>query len=95
LRYNPAPALEKVKCSVLALNGNKDLHVPSEVNLNAIKNALEKGGNKDFTIKEFEGLNHLFQECNTGTMTEYAVIKQTFSPVALNEISEWILGKVK
>jgi pimeloyl-ACP methyl ester carboxylesterase len=95
LRYNPAPTLEKVKCPTLALNGSKDLQVPSKVNLDAVKNALEKGGNKNFEIKELDGLNHLFQECNTGSPMEYAIIKQTFSPVALNEISNWILDEVK
>ncbi|MDR0755268.1 MAG: lysophospholipase [Prevotellaceae bacterium] len=95
LRYNPAPTLEKVKCPVLALNGSKDLQVPSKVNLDAVKTALEKGGNTDFTVKELDGLNHLFQECDTGSPMEYGTIKQTFSPVALNEISKWILDKVK
>ncbi|MDR0421065.1 MAG: lysophospholipase [Prevotellaceae bacterium] len=95
LRYNPAIALEKVQCPVLAINGSKDLQVPSKVNLDAIKTALEKGGNKDFTVKEFEGLNHLFQECNTGSPMEYATIKQTFAPDVMNEISEWILNRVK
>ncbi|MDR2127278.1 MAG: lysophospholipase [Prevotellaceae bacterium] len=94
LRYNPAAALEKVKCPVLALNGNKDLQVTSKENLDGIKKALEKGGNKDFTIKELDGLNHLFQKCNTGSPAEYATIKQTFSPVAMREISDWILNKV-
>ncbi|MDR1347202.1 MAG: alpha/beta fold hydrolase [Prevotellaceae bacterium] len=95
LRYDPAPALERVKCHVLALNGSKDLQVPSQINLDAIKTALAKGENSDFTVKELDGLNHLFQECNTGMITEYAIIKQTFSPTALNEISDWILDRVK
>ncbi|MDR1553896.1 MAG: lysophospholipase [Prevotellaceae bacterium] len=95
LRHNPAPVLEQIKCPVLALNGSKDLQVPSQVNLDAIKTALEKGGNGDFTVKELDGLNHLFQECKTGALTEYATVKQTFSPTALNEISTWILDRVK
>ena len=91
LKYDPAPMLEKVKCPVLALNGEKDLQVPSKINLEAIGKALEKGGNKKVTIKELENLNHLFQECETGLPGEYATIEQTFSPIALAEISNWIL----
>lgn len=94
IRHNPAPALEKLKCPVLAVNGNKDVQVPSEINLAAIKKALEQGKNSNFKIKEFEGLNHLFQECNTGSPMEYATIKQTFSPVALEEITNWIITTV-
>jgi len=74
----------------MAINGEKDLQVPAKVNLEAIKAALIKGGNKQVTTKEIPGLNHLFQECETGFPAEYAKIEQTFSPIALNEILQWI-----
>jgi uncharacterized protein len=90
IKYNPIPALEKVKCPVLAINGEKDLQVPPKENLAAIKNALTKGGNKKVTIKEFPNLNHLFQECITGSPDEYATIDQTISPIALEAITKWI-----
>lgn len=90
IKYNPAPTLEKVKCPVLAINGEKDLQVPPKENLEAIKKALQKGGNKRVTIKELPNLNHLFQECKTGSPDEYATIEQTFSPIALEEITKWI-----
>lgn len=95
IKYNPAIILEKVKCPVLAINGEKDLQVPAKVNLETIKKALEKGGNKKVTIKELPNLNHLFQECNTGSPSEYATIEQTFSPIALTEITNWIMKQVK
>lgn len=95
IKYDPVPILEKVKCPVLAINGEKDLQVPAKVNLEAIEKALEKGGNKNITTKELPNLNHLFQECETGLPGEYATIEQTFSPIALAEISNWILKQVK
>lgn len=91
IKYNPAPVLQKVKCPVLAINGEKDLQVPAKVDLAAIKNALEKGGNKNVTIKELPNLNHLFQECKTCTIAEYATIEQTISPTALLIIKDWII----
>lgn len=91
LTYDPVSALEKVKCPVLALNGSKDLQVPPKVDLDAISKALKKAGNKRATIKEIPNLNHLFQECETGAPNEYFKIEQTFSPIALKEISDWIL----
>ena len=91
LRYDPAPALEKVKIPVLAVNGSKDLQVPPKENLSAISAALKKGGNKKVTVKEYPNLNHLFQECTTGSPAEYAVIEQTFSPEALKDLADWIL----
>ena len=95
IKYDPSLALEKVKCPVLALGGEKDLQVPSKENLEAIKIALVKGGNKKVTIKELPNLNHLFQESITGTPNEYATIEQTFSPIALNEILKWIKAQTK
>jgi fermentation-respiration switch protein FrsA (DUF1100 family) len=95
IKYNPAPALEKVKCPVLAINGEKDLQVTPKENLEAIKKALTKGGNKKVTIKEFPNLNHLFQECKTGLPDEYATIEQTFSPTSLTEILKWLQTQTK
>lgn len=92
--YDPGPVMEKVKCPVLALNGDKDVQVPSAENLQAIKKALFAGENDDVTVKELKDLNHMFQECNTGMLDEYAKIEQTFSPIALTEISGWIKKQV-
>ena len=78
IKYNPATALEKVKCPVLAINGEKDLQVPPKENLEAIKRALTKGGNKKVTTIELSNLNHLFQECKTGSPSEYAAIETDF-----------------
>jgi len=91
LSYGPAPTLEKVKCPVLAINGEKDLQVPPKQNLPAIRKALEAGGNKNFEIDELPGLNHLFQTAKTGAPSEYADIEETMSPVALEKIANWIL----
>jgi len=90
MKYDPTTSLRKVHCPVLAVNGDKDLQVPAKDNLPKIAAALKEAGNKDATIKEYEGLNHLFQECKTGSPTEYARIEQTFSPLVLEEITKWI-----
>ena len=95
LTYNPAKTLEKVTCPVLALFGSKDMQVPPEENKKAIKKALKKAGNTDFKIEILPNLNHLFQECETGSPAEYAKIEQTLSPVALKEISDWIKNHLK
>lgn len=90
LTYDPVPTLMKVKCPVLAINGEKDLQVPPEENLQAIEEALKAGGNKDYTVKELPGLNHLFQTAETGSSSEYAKINETISPVALELIGNWV-----
>ncbi len=94
LIYDPAESLRQVTCPVLAINGEKDLQVPPGQNLPAIEMYLKEAGNTQFQISELPNLNHLFQESTTGSPTEYAEIEQTFSPVALNLISDWILEQV-
>ena len=93
IRLEPKDYLEKTTCPVLALNGSKDFQVIPDINLEGIKNGLEKAGNKDVTIKELEGLNHLFQTADTGSLQEYSHIEETFSPVALEIIRHWILKR--
>ena len=90
LRFNPATILEKVKCAVLAINGEKDLQVPPKENLSAIETALKKGGNKNFEVKMLPGLNHLFQTSTTGAISEYGKIEETISPLALQTMLDWI-----
>jgi pimeloyl-ACP methyl ester carboxylesterase len=93
LTLDPRPALRKVKCPVLALNGENDLQVPATENLREIEAALKAGGNKDVTIVSLPKLNHLFQTSETGSMSEYAKIEETIAPVALKTIGDWVLKR--
>ncbi len=95
MKYNPTPTLEKVKCPVLAINGAKDLQVTPKENLEGIKKAVTKGGNKKVTTIELPNLNHLFQECTTGSPNEYGTIEQTFSPTAMTVVLNWIKTQTK
>jgi uncharacterized protein len=95
LDYDPAPTLKKVRCPVLALNGEKDLQVPPKQNLPTIEAAVKAGGNSDVTVKELPSLNHLFQNSKTGSPSEYVNIEETFSPDALKIIGDWIAEKTK
>ncbi len=90
LTYDPRPALSKLRCPVLALNGEKDLQVPVEQNLPEIEKALRQGGNKKHTVRVMKGMNHLLQTCQTGAVSEYGVIEETMSPQALTLIADWI-----
>lgn len=91
LRYDPRAALMKVKCPVLAVNGEKDIQVSAKENLEAIRLALGAGGNNDYTTLVLPKLNHLFQTAPTGAISEYEQLEETISPVALKAISDWIV----
>ncbi len=90
LSYDPATALEKVKCPVLALDGTKDLEVDAEQNAAAMKAAFARGGNHDTTIEILPGLNYMFQPAQTGLAWEYPAIPETISPKVLEIIGDWI-----
>ena len=80
--------LPKIKCPVMAVNGSKDLQVDAHDNLSALRKGLKP--NKKNLIKEYEGLNHLFQHCTTGQTMEYRLIEETFAPEVMQDIVEWI-----
>lgn len=80
---------EKISCPVLALNGTLDQQVDYQTNLNLLHKALD-GRNAKNHIASQDGLNHLFQHCKTGAITEYADIEETFSAETISEIIKWI-----
>ncbi len=95
IKYDPREALKRVQCPTLALFGEKDFQVPPKDNLSEVESALKAGGNKDVLVKTMPGLNHLFQEAQTGQFAEYAQITQTISPQALDEVANWMASVLK
>jgi pimeloyl-ACP methyl ester carboxylesterase len=91
LAFDPTPYLQKLRCSVLALNGAKDIQVLPTSNLAGILAALKKSHSKSYEVKEVPGLNHLFQTCNSCTAKEYGELEETFSPMALKMMDDWLL----
>ena len=86
--YDPSENIRKTRCPVFALNGDRDCQVISSLCLPAIKKLLPSS--KKHLIKEYKGLNHLFQHCTKGLPNEYGQIEETISPEVLSDIAEWI-----
>ena len=95
MRYDPAQDLKKLKCPVLALNGEKDIQVDAAMNLTAIQKRISGNGNKNVTVKAYPNLNHLFQTCEKGTLAEYGQLEETINPEVLKDIIEWIRKQTK
>lgn len=89
LNHDPAENLSKLKIPVLALNGASDIQVTAVENINGIEQALKKAKNKKFEVKILPSLNHLFQTCSSPEQS-YGSIEESFSPIALQIISDWI-----
>lgn len=90
LGLNVSKRLESVRCPVLALNGTKDIQVSYGDNLAALKTGLQRGASGHNVFKAEKGLNHLFQHCTTGELSEYKQIEETISPLVLEEMVLWI-----
>lgn len=90
LRYDPKPALRKLRCPVLVVNGSKDLQVDTQQNVPAITAAVLEGGNSQLSVEVLPGLNHLFQSCKTGSPAEYASIEETHAKALLKLLSRWV-----
>jgi uncharacterized protein len=91
LDYDPLPNLQTLKTPTLVLYGEKDLQVPPKRNLPLVKKGFVDSGNPDAVATELPDLNHLFQHAYSGSPAEYAAIEETFSPGALQLITDWIL----
>jgi hypothetical protein len=44
---------------------------------------------------QLTNLNHLFQTCKTGAVTEYGAIEETMAAGALETITDWILKRTR
>lgn len=87
LTVDAGKLLPEIKCPVLALNGTKDTQVDCDANTTRIEKGL---ANCKYSIKKIDGVNHLFQHCNTGIVTEYQQIEETIAPEVLQVVAEWI-----
>jgi dipeptidyl aminopeptidase/acylaminoacyl peptidase len=92
--YDPAGTIKSISCPVLAMTGDKDVQVPSKANLLAIETALKNGNCPDYKIIELENHNHIFQNCETGKISEYKKIEGTMSIESLTIIKDWILETI-
>lgn len=89
LALDPAEYLPRVKCPMLAINGDRDCQVLAKPNLQRIKALCPHAD-----CRTLPGLNHLFQHSTTGSPDEYILIEKSFAPEALKLLADWIL-KIK
>ena len=84
--YDPIEDFQRIQCPVFAINGEKDLQVSADANLQSFERWLPG----KVTTKRYPGLNHLFQHAQTGLVDEYSRIEETISEEVLEDIVRWI-----
>lgn len=88
LRQEPAGLLAGTRQPILALFGERDTQVPATVNLAAFRAATHARPNTDARV--FAGLNHLFQQAETGSISEYERLGAGPTPDVTNTMAEWL-----
>jgi len=94
LDYNPGDDWAQTTVPVLALFGGKDVQVVAEQNAPALETALEQAGNADYEIVTLPSANHLFQDAETGAVSEYGMLPAEFVDGFLPLVGDWILARV-
>lgn len=84
LSLNPREYLKKVKCPVLAINGEKDTQVEAD-NLSVIQELVPHA-----QTRLMPELNHLMQHAVSGEVDEYDQIQETISPEVLDIMVQFI-----
>lgn len=93
--YNPAGDVNSMKCPAFLLFGEKDMQVSASMNVPVAKSIIPQKWQAKSEVKEYKGLNHLFQPAQSGLPMEYGKIETTISDQVLKDIAAWIGGVTK
>lgn len=91
--FNPNETIENITCPVLILFGEKDMQVPSKLNIEPFRDALQSKGN--YKVVVFPDANHLFQFSITGLPSEYKSLDKKFVLNFIPTIINWLDENIK
>ncbi|MFI5280970.1 MAG: alpha/beta hydrolase family protein [Gemmatimonadales bacterium] len=95
--YDPLPTARRVRAPVLIVQGALDRQV-SAGQADTLAAAMRGAGNRDVTVRKFEGLNHLFlrSPSGTGAPDEYASLTDAAVPAdVLDTIATWLAARLR
>jgi len=59
-----------------------------------MEEVFAKSGLEDYRIVVLPGANHLYQQANTGSVSEYTTLEKEFIPGFLDLLTAWIGERV-
>ncbi|MEY4974731.1 MAG: hypothetical protein RLZZ55_1524, partial [Bacteroidota bacterium] len=95
LAFESATYLQQINLPFLIINGSKDVQVPPVANQTAFRANMSQQSLTKSTFYILEGTNHLFQLCQTCSLSEYATLEQTIDPMLITQVRAWILEQQK
>jgi dienelactone hydrolase len=90
LTYDPLPILQSIRIPVLALNAELDEAVPTKQSVAIFEAALQKAGNKDFTVKVFPRAGHNFLETDKPYGAQDFFRKKKYVTGYWSTVAEWL-----
>jgi pimeloyl-ACP methyl ester carboxylesterase len=93
LAFESKTYLAQLDLPFLVINGSKDVQVPALSNQEGFKTGMTQTSLAKSTFYVLEGANHLFQQCQSCNLAEYASLEQTLDPTLIDWITSWILAQ--
>lgn len=90
LKYDPAEDLKAVKCPVLAVYGGKDTQVPAGMNTQRLEEIIRQYNKDNIQTLLFPEANHLFQDAETGSPSEYKDLPPEFVNGFTEALIKWL-----
>jgi pimeloyl-ACP methyl ester carboxylesterase len=90
LLFDAGAYIGKLNIPTLALFGGEDQQVNPQTNAAAFKIALNEKQKQRTRVEILDGLNHLFQKCNSCMVTEYGDLSETINTTVLKELVQFI-----
>jgi hypothetical protein len=94
VRYDPGPAIERVKSPILGIYASEDGQVPAIPNADALRTACARGGNEDLTIITYAGMNH-FLRYNAPPPRPRPGWDGGMALEVLQDVGDWVLAKTR
>lgn len=93
LAFESKTYLAQLNLPFLVINGSKDVQVPALVNQVGFKTGMTPASLVKSAFYVLEGANHLFQQCESCSLAEYASLEQTLDPTLMDWVTTWILAQ--
>lgn len=91
LAFESKTYLAQLNLPFLVINGSRDVQVPALSNQEGFKIAMTPASLTKSTFYVLEGANHLFQQCKSCNLAEYASLEQTLDAILMDLITSWVL----
>lgn len=92
LKFSSEAYIGNIRIPVFSVFAEKDVQVNSKINREALEEIISENNQPQFKIAVYPGLNHLFQQAESGSVSAYATNTETFNEQVMKDMVEWIHG---